>query len=156
MATSTNRNATQDFWDGFAENYSKAELMNFQAGLTSFLMVKCQNPGARVLEVGCASGVGSEIVANSLISKLESDFSHQMMQMTKSRFEESDFKLIQGNKVVVDTETDYTSNGERIDLDSVVAAQGQFRKLVYGCRASGSALPFPDQWFDCYVSNLVL
>ena len=27
---------------------------------------------------------------------------------------------------------------------------------MYGCRASGSALPFPDQWFTSYVSNLVL
>ena len=35
-------------------------------------------------------------------------------------------------------------------------AQGEFRKLVIGCRASGSALPFPDAWFTCYVSNLVL
>ena len=115
-----------------------------------------------MLEVGCASGVGSEFVAQSLLSKQESpvfvvsDFSEQMMQMTARRFDESDYKLIQGNKVVIDSETDYTSNGERVDLDAIVAGQGQFRKLVYGCRASGSALPFPDQWFDCYVSNLVL
>ena len=79
------------------------------------------------------------------------------MQMTKRRFEEeSDYRLIEGNKVMIDTENDYTSNNERIDLDSIVAAQGQFRKFVYGCRASGSSLPFPDLWFDCYVSNLVL
>mmetsp|Transcript_22 Transcript_22/g.26 ORF Transcript_22/g.26 Transcript_22/m.26 type:complete len:91 (-) Transcript_22:381-653(-) len=38
----------------------------------------------------------------------------------------------------------------------MVQAQGEFRKLVIGCRASGSALPFPDGWFTCYVSNLVL
>ena len=38
----------------------------------------------------------------------------------------------------------------------MVAAQGEFRKLVIGCRASGSALPFPDEWFTSYVSNLVL
>ena len=37
-----------------------------------------------------------------------------------------------------------------------MAEQGDFRKLVYGCQASGSALPFPDCWFDSYVSNLVL
>ena len=33
---------------------------------------------------------------------------------------------------------------------------GNYRKLVYGCRASGSALPFPSNWFTAYVSNLVL
>lgn len=79
-----------------------------------------------------------------------------MVQMTARRFDESDYKLIEGNKVVIDSDTDFVTNGERVDLDAIVAAQGQFRKLVYGCRASGSALPFPDAWFDCYVSNLVL
>ena len=85
-----------------------------------------------------------------------SDFSGQMVQMSKERFDESDYKLIEGNKVVMDTETDWTSNGQIIDLDGIVAGQGAFRKLVYGCRASGSQLPFPDSWFSCYVSNLVL
>jgi len=98
----------------------------------------------------------------SLISKQESpvyvvsDFSEQMMQLTARRMAESDYKLIEGNKLVMDTETDYISNGQQIDLDAIVAEQGTFRKLVYGCRASGSALPFPDAWFSCYVSNLVL
>ena len=81
------------------------------------MLSKCQDPGARVLEVGCASGVGSEIVAHSLLSKqgspvfVISDFSGQMVQMSKERFDESDYKLIEGNKVVMDTETDWTSNG---------------------------------------------
>lgn len=38
----SNRDATQEFWDNFAANYSKAELMNFQSGMTSFMMTKCQ------------------------------------------------------------------------------------------------------------------
>ena len=41
-------------------------------------------------------------------------------------------------------------------LDQIVAENGDFRKLVIGCRASGTALPYPDAWFSCYVSNLVL
>ena len=80
-----------------------------------------------------------------------------MFRLTAARFEESDYKLIEGNKLVMDTETDNVSNpGAQIDLDAIVAEQGAFRKLVYGCRASGSALPFPDAFFNCYVSNLVL
>ena len=154
--------ANAEWWDNFAQSYSQVELLNFQGAMTSFMMTGSQKPGARVLEVGCGSGIGSEIIAQSLLSKQESpvfvvsDFSQEMMRMTARRFDESDYKLIDGNKVVVDSETDFVSNGERIDLDAIVADQGQFRKLVYGCRASGSALPFPDAWFDCYVSNLVL
>ena len=57
---------------------------------------------------------------------------------------------------MVDANTDYSSNDERIDLDAVVAAQTDFKKLVLGYRASGTALPYPDHWFDAYISNLCL
>eukprot|EP00353_Schmidingerella_taraikaensis_P011835 CAMPEP_0185583024 /NCGR_PEP_ID=MMETSP0434-20130131/21273_1 /TAXON_ID=626734 ORGANISM="Favella taraikaensis, Strain Fe Narragansett Bay" /NCGR_SAMPLE_ID=MMETSP0434 /ASSEMBLY_ACC=CAM_ASM_000379 /LENGTH=40 /DNA_ID= /DNA_START= /DNA_END= /DNA_ORIENTATION= len=40
-----------------------------------------------------------------------------MVELTKQRFDDSDFKLVPGNKVKIDNETDYTSNGERVDLD---------------------------------------
>lgn len=82
-----------------------------------------------------------------------------MVQKTAERFSRSDFILIEGNKVVVDTEVDYTAlacQPQMVDLEEIVTSQGAFRKLVYGCQASGSALPFPDNWFSCYVSNLVL
>ena len=49
-----------------------------------------------------------------------SDFSGQMVQMAKEKFDESDFKLIKGNKVVMDAETDYTTNGKIIDLNAIV------------------------------------
>ena len=38
----------------------------------------------------------------------------------------------------------------------MVTEKGEFRKAVFGFRASGSDLPYPDQWFDAYVSNLCL
>ena len=103
--------------------YSTIELSNFQGGFSTALLAGCQNPGARVLEVGCGSGIGSEIIAMSLLSKQDSpvhvicDFSPNMLRMTSERFEQSDFKLINGHKVMIDLETDYVTNGERIDLD---------------------------------------
>jgi len=85
------------------------------------------------------------------------DFSGEMMNLAKKRMTESDYSLVPGNKLEMDLETDYVEGGNKVDLDAVVANQGEnFRKLVFGCRASGSALPYPDEWFTCYVSNLVL
>ena len=55
--------------------------------------------------MGCGTGLGSEIVAMSLLSKQESpvfvfsDFSGGMVQKAEQRFEESDYKLIKGNKL---------------------------------------------------------
>lgn len=59
------------------------------------------------------------------------------------------------NKFLVE-ETDFTQPGSRIDLDGVVASQEDYKKFVFGCRASGTMLPFADAWFDGYASNLVL
>ena len=80
-----------------------------------------------------------------------------MVGITKRRMEESDFSMVQGNKMVFDCETDYVADSSaRVDLDAIVTSQGEFRKMLYGCQASGTALPFPDNWFTSYVSNLVL
>ena len=117
-----------EFWDEWATSYSKAELMNSQGGFSTFLLANCQKPGARILEIGCGTGVGSEIMAMSLMSKQEkpvaviTDFSAKMVELTKQRFEESDFALIAGNKVAIDDQTDYVNNGGQVDLDLVVEA----------------------------------
>jgi len=120
-------NGRQEFWDNFAQNYTRVELTNFQGGLSTFILAKANLPGARVLEVGCGSGVGTEITAQSLLSKVDSpvlvtsDFSTSMLGLCKTRMEESDYPLVQGNKLVFDTDTDFVSNSEaRVDLDSLV------------------------------------
>ena len=146
----TNQSSKQTFWDGFAAKYAKVELANFQGGYSTFVLSNSQKPGARVCEVGCGSGTGSEIISSAVLSRqgspvlVVSDFSGEMVRMTKQRFEDSDFALVPANKVVIDAETDYVNNGEKINLDQIVADQGEFRKMVFGCRASGTALPFPD------------
>lgn len=77
--------------------------------------------------------------------------------MMQERFENhSDFGEVKGNVVTIDTETDFTGGDLVADVDSVITSAGDFKKLVYGCQASGSKLPFKDAYFDAYVSNMVL
>ena len=98
----------------------------------------------------------------SLLSKenapvlVTSDFCENFMKLTRERFDQSDFGRIEGHQVHIDDETDYVTNGQRFELDDIVQEQGNFSKLVLGCRASGSALPYPDAWFTSYIANLVL
>ena len=44
-----------------------------------------------------------------------------MMRLAKKRFEESDYYLIPGNKLEIDTETDYIDTANKVDLDAIVA-----------------------------------
>ena len=64
-----NSNSKVQMWDNMAEWYSSIELLNYQGGFSTALLANVQKPGSRVLEVGCGSGVGSEIMAMSLLNK---------------------------------------------------------------------------------------
>ena len=68
---------------------------------------------------------------------------------------------VSGNKFKYD-DTDYTEFADTsnkslknlCDLDKAISAQGQFRKLVYGCQANNEILPFADSSFNAYIANL--
>ena len=56
--------ASASFWDAMAEDYSsKIELYNLQGAMTTFLLARANVPGARLLEVGCGPGLGTEMVS---------------------------------------------------------------------------------------------
>ena len=130
-------------------------------------MVGADQPGARILEVGCGTGTGSVIVASSFLQRktekspgsvlICTDFSLEMMTRTKERFDDSDFIYGKGNKVSFD-ETNYTAQSPppQIDIEEKIKEQGDYSKLVLGYRVSGTELPFKDESFDGYASNLVL
>ena len=42
------------------------------------------------------------------------------------------------------------------DLNKIVEGQGSYNKFVYGCRANSEILPFSDNSFNAYISNLSL
>ena len=156
------RDATAAFWNDFAPNYMKAEMNNFQGALTCFLMAGVDKPAQRILEVASGSGTHAEIITQSFLSRIGSpvyvtcDFSVKFIEMLQERFAASEYALVPGNVFEIDCQTDYTSNGQKVDLDALVESKGQFKKAVFGHRASGTNLPYPDAWFDCYVSNLCL
>ena len=66
--------------------------------------------------------------------------------------EDSDYRLVPGNKFKIDTTTDYseyeneksTSLKKLCDLDKIIEEQGEFRKFVYGCITNNEHLPFAD------------
>ena len=121
-------------------------------------MAGCTKPNSRILEVGCATGVSTEVAAKSLITDgsilVACDFSHAMCKMLSDRFSKSEFLTYDsGNKFIFDSSTDHVqSNTSLIELDKLPLD----KKLVFGCQASGTRLPFGDETFDSYVANMVL
>jgi len=113
-------------------------------------MVGVDQPGTRILEVASGTGTHAEIVALSLLSREQKpvfvtcDFAEEMVKMLEERFKQSDYSLIPGNAVDIDSATDHTGGDTKVDLDALVAAKGDFRKYVLGYRASGTDLPYPD------------
>ena len=67
-----------------------------------------------------------------MVRKLSHNYSQQ---------KESDYSLVPGNKSLFDLETDYvkfsdnqcTKLKNNCNINSIVKAQGKFRKFVYGC-----------------------
>ena len=88
-------------------------------------------PDMTVLEVGCASGVATEIAAKSLIQPgsmlVACDFSKIMVDLMCERFYHSDFTKL--HKFIPDR-TDYTScNSSILDFSKIDRAG----KVVLGC-----------------------
>ena len=79
------------------------------------------------------------------------DFAETMVEMVAKRYEDSDFCKL-GGTAQIDTKTDYVNDESKTCAPEI----GDHQKLVVGCRANNERLPFPDQWFDCYISNLSL
>lgn len=68
-------------------------------------------------------------------------------------YEESEFKMYGKCTVQIDSETDFVSDASKVVTPVMPAAD---ERKVFGCMADNMRLPFPDQFFDCYISNLSL
>jgi ubiquinone/menaquinone biosynthesis C-methylase UbiE len=76
-----------------------------------------------------------------------------MIATLNKRYQKSDFINLPGNRVYVDLETDYINSNEAT-VDPRFEPGDE--RLVFGCVADNMRLPFPDEHFDCYISNLSL
>jgi len=63
----TNSNSTTEFWDNFADFYSEHEMSYLQGNITCFTFANISKPNQTILEVGCASGIATEMAAKSLL-----------------------------------------------------------------------------------------
>jgi ubiquinone/menaquinone biosynthesis C-methylase UbiE len=127
------------------------------------------NKAKRTIEVACGPGGHSMILADTFLNPnqgvlVSCDISGKMIVKVKETFEQPGWSQVQGNKVIVDLETDYSelkedSNSELkniCNLTELIANQGDFNKFIFGCRANNEILPFEADFFNSYIANLSL
>ena len=150
-------------WDKQVEWYARFERYELPAIITCAEFTNVPLKRGAILEVACGPGLHAETLAKSFLkgqgsTLVSCDFSKGMVEQMKCRFEESDYRSLPGAKFIMDTETDYANlqSDSRVDLESVMEQNKPFDKLVYGCLADNMKLPFADNTFEAYISNLSL
>jgi len=159
-------NERREHWDHLASWYNDdAQWFSLQGLITCVLAGSVRDDGItpqRILEVACGPGLHSRLIAESFLRPnggvlVSTDFSMNMLEYVKESYKGSDYSLVEGNKYLIDETFDSSeSSTEKCDIESIIRSQGDFRKFVYACCANNECLPFPDQSFTAYISNLSL
>ena len=150
-------------WNATSQWYSRYERYEIPAVIQCAELTDLPNKTGAVIEVGCGSGLQSEVLAKAFLKGhgsllVSCDFSTAMISMMEQRYDQSTFQQTEGNKVVIDRDTDYADPActQQVQLDQIRAQQAPFDKLVFGCMADNMRLPFANEAFEAYVSNLSL
>ena len=118
----------------------------------------------RILETACGSGIHQIFLAKTLMQRgsvyVCTDISDEMIRLTKEKFEDpiNEYIAIPGNKCFFQPKqilplAEHSLNIEGIMKDHGIEGSDRF---VFGCCANNESLPFKDDSFDCYISNLSL
>lgn len=145
----------KNFWNILADMYEDhAENVTLQSSMTLYSITKVKN-AKKVCEVGVASGLASRMYIAELMPKgaayFASDISDKMIQVFRQRFETSDFS--QNPKLKVK----YLESSDMYDCDKLVEEMGEdIERKIFVAEANNENLPYPDNYFDCYIANLSL
>lgn len=72
--------------------------------------------------------------------------------MVKERYSKSTFSKFENHPVKVDLDTDYVTDESLVVKEFPIEG----KKSVFSCMADNMRLPFDNESFDCYISNLSL
>ena len=99
-------------WDSQVDWYARFERYELPQIICCAEMTDLPMKTGPVIEVACGPGMHSETLAMSFLkgsgsTLVSCDFSRGMVQKMEQRYAQSDFTKLEGNKVVVDSQTDY-------------------------------------------------
>eukprot|EP00347_Sterkiella_histriomuscorum_P001934 403370107 len=154
------------YWDSFASLYDqKIQSVATQPFITLCTQVHLED-SKRILEVACGGGHHSILLASHYLKRgsalVSCDFSKQMMEMTQAKFQDKEvsgsYTYVPGNKFKIVADEVVPFGDHSFDIEEQLRENGvtENERFVFGCQANNESLPFKDQSFDCYISNLSL
>ncbi|CDW79798.1 coq5 family protein [Stylonychia lemnae] len=87
------------------------------------------------------------------------DFSGKMMELTNTKFQESEWgSQISGNSFNITPEQLTQLGDHSYDLENQISKymENEHNRFFMGCQANNESLPFKNDTFDCYIANLSL
>lgn len=150
-----NSNKIKQFWNDFVTDYEAvAENATLQSSTILYSMTKIKNK-QRVCEVGVGCGQAPRMYISQLMPKgaayFASDISDEMVKTFEKRFDESDSKL--NPKVKLQP----LELADMHDCEKLIEDAGSdVERKCFITEANNEKLPYPDEFFDCYISNLSL
>ena len=143
------------FWNNFQEDYeANAENVTLQSSMFLYSMTKVRNK-QKVCEVGVGCGQAARLYISTLMrpgsSYFASDLSDAMVKTFIDRFNLSDTAL--NPKVKLSK----LEPGESHDYAKLIEDLGdEIERKIFISELNNESLPYPDEFFDCYISNLSL
>lgn len=103
---------SRDKWSQTADWYSRYERYELPQVISCAELTDLPLKTGPVLEVGCGPGLHSETLARGFLrgqgsTLVSCDFSQGMVKKMEERYAQSDFTRMAGNKVTIDSVTDY-------------------------------------------------
>jgi len=141
-------NSIKQKWDGMATWYADNVEISSTQGIVTCAVMTNMHKAKRSIEVGCGPGRHSLVLASTFLRNdggvlVSCDYSKDMVRMIKENFDGgfADYTHVEGNKYLVDTETDFLEFADdtnsklknTCDIEKIVKDQGDFRKFVFGC-----------------------
>jgi ubiquinone/menaquinone biosynthesis C-methylase UbiE len=149
----------EKFWDVYSSRYLDSVSLPTSTLMSNMVALGRVHKRHTILDAGCGPGFSTQILSlhipnyNSTVYAF--DFSNEMVKLCKSVYSENtDFNSNQDNHWEL-SEIDPNSK-INVEKDTEEIRKSKIGKVVKFFQGSVSQLPFEDEQFDCYISNLVL
>ena len=152
----------RQIWNGFWKCYEDyLENATFQGAMNLYSLTNSRKVD-RICEVGVGCGLSSRMFVFELMKPgavyFASDISDGMVQDFYDRFATSFGLEGEGYAVSKDKKVGIkiAEVNESLDTIQLIEEMGDISKKVFILRANNELLPYPDSFFDVYISNLSL